>query len=263
MEVGRAMEAQLCVPPHHLRVTTHQPKNFLVVFTQPAHHANAVRRGTLRVDDAKLVIQPWCEDDHAGFATFNMHVRCVPEHISMQYWSIEGTQEVFGDKVRVDTRTLEHGHTKTFACGVSVWDMTFNPTRHTYWKPPRGIGRVEEIEVFSLLDRRVAPTPVVPLQRATNPVAPGVTRTRPLQGTKKKKTTMERVDAAAVLPSQHCSVVLTDDIEKFFSNAKNSSDAIESTSINDTLLDAEIEANLASPLEFPTSLRGRKMRPRW
>ena len=85
MAVGRAMEAQLCVPPHQLRVTAHQPEDFLVVFTQPAHHANAVRRGTLRVDGINLAIPPWREDDHAGFATFNLHVSCVIEHMPMQY----------------------------------------------------------------------------------------------------------------------------------------------------------------------------------
>ncbi|XBI81338.1 hypothetical protein VPH35_090264 [Triticum aestivum] len=162
MAVGRAFEAQLCVLPCQLRVTAHQPEDFLVVFTQPAHHANAVRRGTLRVDGFNLAIQPWHKDDHAGFATFNLHVRCVIEHMPMQYWSIEGAQEVFGDKVcvdRLDSLTLERGHTKTFACWVWVWDMSFIPTRHTYWKLPRGTGRVEEMVGFSPPDRRVAPPP--------------------------------------------------------------------------------------------------------
>uniref|UniRef100_A0A453FBA6 Uncharacterized protein n=1 Tax=Aegilops tauschii subsp. strangulata TaxID=200361 RepID=A0A453FBA6_AEGTS len=80
----------------------------------------------------------------------------------MQYWSIEGAQEVLGDKVCVDrlnSRTLERGHTKTFACWVWVWDMSFIPTRHTYWKLPRGAGRVEEMVGFSPPDRRVAPPP--------------------------------------------------------------------------------------------------------
>ncbi|XBJ10947.1 hypothetical protein VPH35_015714 [Triticum aestivum] len=162
MAVGWAFEAQLCVPPHQLRVTAHQPEDFLVVFTQPAHHANAMRRGTLRVDGINLAIQPWREDDHAGFATFNLHVRCAIEHMPMQYWSIEGAQEVLGDKVcvdRLDSRTLERGHTKTFACWVWVWDMDFIPTRHTYWKLSRGAGRVEEMVGFSPPDRRVAPPP--------------------------------------------------------------------------------------------------------
>ncbi|XBI09094.1 hypothetical protein VPH35_136727 [Triticum aestivum] len=37
--------------------------------------------------------------------------------------------------------------------------MSFIPTRRTYWKLPRGAGRVEEMEGFSLPDRRVAPPP--------------------------------------------------------------------------------------------------------
>uniref|UniRef100_A0A453IKN2 Uncharacterized protein n=1 Tax=Aegilops tauschii subsp. strangulata TaxID=200361 RepID=A0A453IKN2_AEGTS len=56
----------LCVPPHHLRVTAHNPEEFFVIFTQPAHRDNAVRRGTLRVDGVNFVIAPWRENDHAG-----------------------------------------------------------------------------------------------------------------------------------------------------------------------------------------------------
>lgn len=121
MAVGRALEAQLCVPPHQLRVTAHNPEGFLVIFTQPAHHDNAVRRSNLRVDGPNFAISPWHENDHAGYATFILHIRCVIENMPMQYWSIEGAEEVFGDKVRVDrldSRTLECGHTKTFACWV-------------------------------------------------------------------------------------------------------------------------------------------------
>uniref|UniRef100_A0A453NAD2 Uncharacterized protein n=1 Tax=Aegilops tauschii subsp. strangulata TaxID=200361 RepID=A0A453NAD2_AEGTS len=80
----------------------------------------------------------------------------------MQYWSIEGAQEVLGNKVCVDCldcRTLERGHTKTFACWVWVWDMAFIPKRHTYWKLPRGAGRVEKMDGFSPPDRRVALPP--------------------------------------------------------------------------------------------------------
>uniref|UniRef100_A0A8I7B8G0 Uncharacterized protein n=1 Tax=Hordeum vulgare subsp. vulgare TaxID=112509 RepID=A0A8I7B8G0_HORVV len=37
MVVGRALEAQLAVPAHSLRVTVHHPEHFFVIFTQPAH----------------------------------------------------------------------------------------------------------------------------------------------------------------------------------------------------------------------------------
>ncbi|KAI4974847.1 hypothetical protein ZWY2020_048454 [Hordeum vulgare] len=36
MAVGRALEAQLAVPEHSLRVTAHHPEHYLVIFTQPA-----------------------------------------------------------------------------------------------------------------------------------------------------------------------------------------------------------------------------------
>lgn len=56
MAVGRALEAQLAVPAHSLRVTAHHPEHFFVIFTQPAHQVNAVRRGSIRVDGASFSI---------------------------------------------------------------------------------------------------------------------------------------------------------------------------------------------------------------
>uniref|UniRef100_A0A8I7B385 Uncharacterized protein n=1 Tax=Hordeum vulgare subsp. vulgare TaxID=112509 RepID=A0A8I7B385_HORVV len=47
MAVGRALEAQLAVPAHSLRVTAHHPEHFFVIFTQPAHQVNAVRVGIM------------------------------------------------------------------------------------------------------------------------------------------------------------------------------------------------------------------------
>ena len=60
---------------------------------------------------------------------------------------------------RLDSRTLERDHTKTFACWVWVWDVAFILTRHTYWKLPQGAGRVEEMDGCSLPDHRVALPP--------------------------------------------------------------------------------------------------------
>ncbi|KAI5006341.1 hypothetical protein ZWY2020_033584 [Hordeum vulgare] len=67
MAVGRALEGLLSVPVHSLRVTTHHPEHFLVLFTQPAHQVNAVRRGSIRVEGASFNIASWHEHDHAVF----------------------------------------------------------------------------------------------------------------------------------------------------------------------------------------------------
>lgn len=80
----------------------------------------------------------------------------------MQFWSVDGAEEILGKRVRVDrldSRTLERGHTKTFACWVWTNDVANIPTRHTLGVLPRGAGPVEEMEGFSPPDRRVAPPP--------------------------------------------------------------------------------------------------------
>ncbi|KAE8793714.1 D-3-phosphoglycerate dehydrogenase, chloroplastic [Hordeum vulgare] len=162
MAVGRALEAQLAVPAHSLRVTAHHPEHFFVIFTQPAHQVNAVRRGSIRVDGASFSIASWHEHDHASFDALQLHVRVVIEGVPMQFWSVDGAEEILGRRVRVDrldSRTLERGHTKTFACWVWTNNVENIPTRHTLGVLPRGAGRVEEMEGFSPPDMRVAPPP--------------------------------------------------------------------------------------------------------
>ncbi|KAI5016654.1 hypothetical protein ZWY2020_006505 [Hordeum vulgare] len=162
MAVGKAPEAQLSVPVHSLRVTAHHPEHFFVTFTQPAHQVNAVRRGSIRVDGACFNITPWHEHDLATFDSLLLHVRVVIEKVPMHFWSVEGAEEILGRRVRVDrldSRTLERGHTKTFACWVWARDVADIPTSHTLGVLPRGAGRVEEMEGFSPPDRRVAPPP--------------------------------------------------------------------------------------------------------
>ncbi|KAI4990519.1 hypothetical protein ZWY2020_038882 [Hordeum vulgare] len=80
----------------------------------------------------------------------------------MHFWSVEGAEDILGRRVhvnRLDSRTLERGHTKTFAYWVWARDIADIPTSHTLGVLPHGAGRVEEMEGFSPPDRRVVPPP--------------------------------------------------------------------------------------------------------
>ncbi|KAE8821671.1 D-3-phosphoglycerate dehydrogenase, chloroplastic [Hordeum vulgare] len=130
MAVGRALEAQLSVPVHSLRVTAHHLEHFFVIFTQPAHQVNAVRRGSIRVDGAVFNIASWHEHDHASFHALLLHIRVVIERVPMQFWWIDGAEEILRKRVKVDhldSRTLERGHTKTFACWLDPDDLKRKP----------------------------------------------------------------------------------------------------------------------------------------
>ncbi|KAE8802739.1 D-3-phosphoglycerate dehydrogenase, chloroplastic [Hordeum vulgare] len=162
MAVGRALEAQLAVPEHSLRVTAHHPEHYLVIFSQPTQQVNALRRASIRVDGAVFNVASWHEHDHASFGSLLLHVRVVIEGVLMHLWSVEGAEEILGRRVRLDrldSRTLERGHTKTFACWVWTDDVGSIPTKHCLGILPRGAGRVEEMVGFSPPDRRVAPPP--------------------------------------------------------------------------------------------------------
>ncbi|XBI63212.1 hypothetical protein VPH35_043681 [Triticum aestivum] len=160
--VGRVIFEQLSTGPHQLRVMAHQPEAFLIHFDLPAHRDNAVRRAVIKVDGCKYFIRVWNEDDHTAILKFNHHVRVVIEDLPMQFWNLPGAEEALGDIGRVDrldSRTLERGHTKTFACWLWVWDVARIPTRRALWVLKRGAGCSDEIIGITPDDRRVPPPP--------------------------------------------------------------------------------------------------------
>ena len=57
-DAAEAIAVQLGIPRFRFSVHKFHPEDFLVVFTQPAHHDNAVRRGTLHVDGVNFNIAP-------------------------------------------------------------------------------------------------------------------------------------------------------------------------------------------------------------
>lgn len=58
--------------------------------------------GILKVDGAKFFIRAWHEDDHAAILKYTLHVRVVVEDMPMQFWSLEGAEEVLGDFGQID-----------------------------------------------------------------------------------------------------------------------------------------------------------------
>ncbi|KAI5021521.1 hypothetical protein ZWY2020_058251 [Hordeum vulgare] len=107
MAVGRALEGLLSVSVHSLRVTAHHPEHYFVIFTQPSHQVNAVRRGSIRVEGACFNIASWHEHDHAIFDSLLLHVRIVIEKVPVQFWSVDGAEEILGKEIRI---TYECGH---------------------------------------------------------------------------------------------------------------------------------------------------------
>ncbi|KAI4972271.1 hypothetical protein ZWY2020_003196 [Hordeum vulgare] len=148
MAVGRAQEGLLSVSVHSLRVTAHHPEHYFVIFTQPSHQVNAVRRGSIRVEGACFNIASWHEHGHATFDSHRMSAAIEKVPARSSGWA----EEIQGKRVRVDrldSRTLERDHTKTFTCWVWESDIANISTSHTLVVLPRGAGRVEEMEGFS------------------------------------------------------------------------------------------------------------------
>ncbi|XP_073356809.1 uncharacterized protein [Aegilops tauschii subsp. strangulata] len=82
----------------------------------------------------------------------------------MQFWSLEGADEALGDFSRIDrldSRTVERGHAKTFACWLWTWNVAHIPTTRALWVLKRGAGCVDEIIGYSPPDRRIPSPPGV------------------------------------------------------------------------------------------------------
>ena len=45
LSIGRALEKEFKIPPHLLRITNHDPEDFFVFFTMPAHKDLSMRQG--------------------------------------------------------------------------------------------------------------------------------------------------------------------------------------------------------------------------
>ncbi|KAE8793646.1 Histidyl-tRNA synthetase [Hordeum vulgare] len=121
LSVGRALEKELKIPPHLLRVTSHDPEDFLVYFNLPAHKDLVARRGTISVDGNTYLAESWREDADALHQSWMMHVHVVLEKLPMQLWKLEGANVALGDEViidRFDSRTFERIYTKLFAVWV-------------------------------------------------------------------------------------------------------------------------------------------------
>jgi hypothetical protein len=119
--VGQALEKELRLPPHQLRVTRHHHEAFFVLFDIPSHRDRAISLGRLNVDGSTFLLQAWRESDHAVHQVYNLHVRVCIERMPMHMWSREGAQEVLGDHVLVDrlhSRTYAQDTTELFSCWV-------------------------------------------------------------------------------------------------------------------------------------------------
>ncbi|KAM0826959.1 hypothetical protein ACQ4PT_068512 [Festuca glaucescens] len=54
--VGQALEKELRLPPHQLRVTRHHPEAFFVLFDIPSHRDRAIALGRLHVDGSTFLL---------------------------------------------------------------------------------------------------------------------------------------------------------------------------------------------------------------
>ena len=85
MAVGQELEARLRIQPHQLRITCHDPKDYLIIFDLPIHPEQVAKLGALTVDGAKFFIKRWHEDDHAALRNLTLHVWIVIENLPMHF----------------------------------------------------------------------------------------------------------------------------------------------------------------------------------
>jgi hypothetical protein len=160
--VGQALEKELRLPPHQLRVTRHHPEAFFVLFDTPPHRDRAIAHGRLHVEGSTFLLQAWRESDHAVHIVYNLHARICIERMPMHMWSREGAQEVLGSHVlvdRLDSRTYTQDNTELFSCWVWCRSIDHIPGHHGFSVFPQEAGHVVEMNGYSPPRREVAPPP--------------------------------------------------------------------------------------------------------
>ncbi|KAM0837399.1 hypothetical protein ACQ4PT_061686 [Festuca glaucescens] len=162
LTIGQAIEEELRLPRHRLRITRHLPEDFFILFDVPAHRNRAVVLGKIVIDGATFLLQVWRESDHGVLQTYPFHVRICVERMPLHLWSIEGAGEVLGRDVlvdRLDSRTYTQENMRMFSCWVWCRSLDLIPSKHAFTVFPEGAGRVEEMNDFSPPRRDVAPPP--------------------------------------------------------------------------------------------------------
>ncbi|KAM0866202.1 hypothetical protein ACQ4PT_042773 [Festuca glaucescens] len=160
--VGQALEKELRLPPHQLRVTRHHPEAFFVLFDTPPHRDRAIALGHLHVEGCTFLLQAWRESDHAVHLVYNLHARVCIERMTMHLWSREGAQEVLSSHVlvdRLDSRTYALDNTELFSFWVWCRSIDHIPGHHGFSVFPQDAGRVVDMNGFSPPRREVAPPP--------------------------------------------------------------------------------------------------------
>ncbi|KAM0862350.1 hypothetical protein ACQ4PT_045303 [Festuca glaucescens] len=160
--VGHALEKELRLPPHQVRVTRHHLEAFFVLFDVPSHRDRAITLGRLPVDGSTFLLQAWRESEHAVLQTYSLHVRVCVKRMPLHLWSIEGAQDVLRSDVlvdRLDSHTYDQESTEFFSCWVWCRNLNCIPGHHSFSDFPQGAGRVAEMNGFLPPRREVAPPP--------------------------------------------------------------------------------------------------------
>ncbi|PNT69581.1 hypothetical protein BRADI_3g58111v3 [Brachypodium distachyon] len=151
--LSKAIEGELRIPPHSLRVTRHLPEDFYIHFDFPADRDRAIALGRVILDGVTFLLQPWREAVHGTLQTYNLHVRVCIEKMPLHLWSIEGAESVFGKDPHICWED-----TKIFSCWIWCLSLDHIPSEHHFTVFLGGAGRVVEMDGYSPPRREVAPS---------------------------------------------------------------------------------------------------------
>lgn len=109
-------------------VSRHQPKPFLIKFSNPRHAEEAFKRSCLRHHGIVINVRPWRSLDAELAASLLFRVRLCLEGIPAHVWTPEIVERLIGRTCSLecmDTNFLHTDDTRT----IDLWAWTANPSK--------------------------------------------------------------------------------------------------------------------------------------
>ncbi|CAD6205845.1 unnamed protein product [Miscanthus lutarioriparius] len=126
-EVNKALRVRFGVQRGDVKVSRHQPENFLAVFKYPHHRDAAVALERLPVGNLDFRIWPWCSLPYGDHCDLRHHVRLCLEGIPAHAWNESIAKRVVArvcDLDYVEARSLRRDDTRA----LCLWAWTYNPS---------------------------------------------------------------------------------------------------------------------------------------
>ena len=151
--VADALDEQLRISRHEIKVVKHYPEQYLVFFTDSQAFQRAVNHLGVRSRGRTFNFEPWTERCHAVEKQLEFRVRLRIEGLPAHAWSEEVAGKIIGQHCAihyVERHSRRQDRTRTY----DLWAWSSNPSKipkivlFTITDPDRELASGDDVELF-------------------------------------------------------------------------------------------------------------------